>query len=54
MPPGWQWVDPQKEVNADIAAIGAGLKSREEVVAARGRDIDELDAEIARAKGAGQ
>lgn len=44
--PGWQWVDPLKEVNADIAAIGAGLKSRSEVAAARGRDIDELDAEI--------
>ena len=46
--PGWQWVDPRNEVEADIAAIAAGLKSREEVVAGRGRDIDELDAEIAR------
>ncbi len=46
--PGWQWVDPAKEVAADVAAIEAGLKSREEVVAARGRDIDELDAERAR------
>ncbi len=47
-PPGWQWVDPQSEVTADVAAIAAGLKSREEVVAGRGRDIDELDAERAR------
>lgn len=46
--PGFQWVDPEKEVAAEIAAIEAGLKSREEVVAARGRDIDELDEEIAR------
>ncbi|WP_158970954.1 phage portal protein [Chachezhania sediminis] len=46
--PGWQWVDPQNEVQADVSAIEAGLKSREEVVAGRGRDIDELDAEIAR------
>jgi lambda family phage portal protein len=45
--PGWQWVDPNNEVSADVAAIAAGLKSREEVVAGRGRDIDELDAEIA-------
>lgn len=46
--PGWAWVDPRNEVEADVAAIGAGLKSREEVVAGRGRDIDELDEEIAR------
>lgn len=48
VPPGWPWVDPQNEVNADVAAIAAGLKSREEVVAGRGRDIDDLDEERAR------
>lgn len=48
VPPGWQWVDPRNEVEADVAAISAGLKSREEVVAGRGRDIDELDEERAR------
>ncbi|MFV0299468.1 MAG: phage portal protein [Paracoccus sp. (in: a-proteobacteria)] len=48
VPPGWQWVDPKNEVEADVAAISAGLKSREEVVAGRGRDIDELDEERAR------
>lgn len=48
VPPGWQWVDPQNEVAADVQAIEAGLKSREEVVAGRGRDIDELDEERAR------
>ncbi|MGP9789619.1 phage portal protein [Roseinatronobacter sp. NSM] len=46
--PGWQWVDPRNEVDAAVSAIEAGLKSREEVVAGRGRDIDELDEEIAR------
>lgn len=46
--PGWQWVDPRNEVEAEVAAINAGLKSREEVVAGRGRDIDDLDAERAR------
>jgi lambda family phage portal protein len=51
VPPGWQWVDPQNEVQADIAAIQAGLKSREEVVAGRGRDIDDLDDELARDAG---
>lgn len=46
--PGWAWVDPRNEIEAEIAAIGAGLKSREEVVAGRGRDIDDLDEERAR------
>lgn len=46
--PGWQWVDPRNEIEGEVAAITAGLKSREEVVAARGRDIDELDEERAR------
>jgi len=48
VPPGWQWVDPKNEVEADARAIEAGLKSREEVVAGRGRDIDDLNEEIAR------
>ncbi|WP_417607242.1 phage portal protein [Primorskyibacter flagellatus] len=52
--PGWQWVDPRNEVEADVAAIEAGLKSREEVVAGRGRDIDELNEEIARDAGRDQ
>jgi len=51
VPPGWQWVDPKNEVEADARAIEAGLKSREEVVAGRGRDIDDLDEEIARDAG---
>lgn len=48
VPPGWQWVDPKNEVEADARAIEVGLKSREEVVAGRGRDIDQLNREIAR------
>ncbi|MFZ5964727.1 phage portal protein [Thalassococcus sp. BH17M4-6] len=48
VPPGWQWVDPKNEVEADARAIETGLKSREEVVAGRGRDIDDLNEEIAR------
>lgn len=47
IPPGWSWVDPAKEIAADRDAVDAGFKSRREVVAARGRDIDTLDAEIA-------
>lgn len=48
VPPGWQWVDPLKEVNAEVRAIEAGLKSRAEVVAGRGRDMSEVDEEIDR------
>ena len=47
IPPGWDWVDPEKDASADAIAIAAGLKSRREVVAARGYDIEQLDAEIA-------
>lgn len=38
----WQWVDPLKDVNANIAAINAGLKSRSEVIAEQGRNIDDV------------
>lgn len=38
----WQSIDPLKDVEADIAAIDAGLKSRIECIRARGRDPDEV------------
>ncbi|POF63559.1 phage portal protein [Novacetimonas maltaceti] len=40
-------VDPLKSVQADTAEIAAGLKSRRQAVAERGRDVSDLDAEIA-------
>lgn len=46
--PGWPWVDPRNDIQADVLAIEAGLKSREEVIATRGRDIDDVDEERAR------
>ncbi|MCW5706101.1 MAG: phage portal protein [Shinella sp.] len=45
--PRQHWVDPSKDVIAEIDAINAGLMSRREAVAARGVDIEQLDAEIA-------
>lgn len=45
--PGFGWVDPKKEVEAEILAIEAGLKSRTEAVAARGVDRETLDRERA-------
>lgn len=44
--PAMPWIDPLKEINADIAAIGAGIKSRHEVIRARGGDPREVDRQI--------
>lgn len=45
--PRREWVDPQKDAEAEIAAINAGLMSRREAVASRGLDVEALDQEIA-------
>jgi len=45
--PGWDWVDPLKDVQAERQAVDAGFKSRSEVIAARGWDPEQVDAEIA-------
>lgn len=47
LPPKWQWVDPLKDINAEIAEIEAGLKSRGQAASERGFDVEELDEEIA-------
>lgn len=46
-PRGWDWVDPLKEVNADIKAIEAGITSRRRVLAKRGYDFEEIIDELA-------
>lgn len=38
----WAWVDPLKDVNANVAAINAGLKSRTQVAAEQGADLDDI------------
>jgi lambda family phage portal protein len=40
-PRGWRWIDPLKEVQANVAAIGAGLETRTDVVAEQGGDFEE-------------
>lgn len=45
--PGWDWVDPLKDIKAEREAVDAGFKSRSEVIAARGWDPEMVDAEIA-------
>ncbi len=42
----WQWVDPAKEVDAQISAINAGLSSRTKVLAEGGMDIEEVFADL--------
>lgn len=41
-PRGWSWVDPQKEINATISAIGAGLTTLTDEIAKQGGDIEDL------------
>jgi len=47
LPPKTDWVDPLRDAQAEILAINAGLMSRRQAVAARGYDLENLDAEIA-------
>jgi lambda family phage portal protein len=39
---GWGWVDPQKEINAQVTAIENGLTSRTDILAEQGRDFRTL------------
>ena len=45
--PEFTSLDPMKETQADVDALNAGLRSRQEIIAARGRDPDEVTAELA-------
>jgi lambda family phage portal protein len=47
LPPRWDWVDPLKDIKAEIMAIEAKLKSRTQAVAERGYDATQVDQEIA-------
>ena len=42
MAPGWAWIDPEKEVKADILAIQNGFKTLSQVCAERGTDWREV------------
>lgn len=45
-PRRWEWVDPLKDIEADIAAINSGLKSPQSVAAKLGLDYEDLLVEI--------
>jgi lambda family phage portal protein len=44
--PEWPSIDPLKDAKADTLEVNAGLKSRQELIAARGRDPAEVFEEI--------
>jgi len=37
-PRGWQWIDPQKEISANVEAVKNGFKSLSDVLSESGRD----------------
>lgn len=39
---GWQWVDPEKEVNAEREAIALGVRSRTQIARERGIDLEQV------------
>lgn len=46
--PKWSWVDPLKEVTADLIEVRAGFKPRSEAAGERGWSLEMLDKEIAK------
>lgn len=48
--PGWQWVDPQKEIEASCTAIDNNLSTMADEVASQGMDWEEVAEQRAREK----
>ena len=48
MPPRMDWVDPRADVDAEAKAVRNGFKTRDQVVASQGGDLDEFDEARAR------
>lgn len=46
----WNWVDPQKEMNAAILGLKSGVLSLQDVASQYGKDVEELLSQIARDK----
>jgi capsid protein len=49
-PRGFQWVDPQKEMNAAVIGLQNGILSHSDIAANYGRDAEETFAQIQRDK----
>jgi lambda family phage portal protein len=46
-PQGWTWVDPLKDIMAELLAVRSGFKSRSTVIAEQGYDREVVDQQIA-------
>ena len=44
--PGMPWIDPKKEVDADVAAVESRFKSRTQIIRERGGDPDVVEEQI--------
>ena len=49
-PPGWEWVDPQKEAKASEIALGSNLTTLKDELGKRGKDLRETLEQKAREK----
>ena len=47
IPRGWAWVDPMKDTQASVLAIGSGLASRTSVLAEQGGDYEDIFSDLA-------
>jgi lambda family phage portal protein len=45
-PPQWEWIDPLKDLQAELLSVRAGFKSRSDVIEEMGEDPFETDARI--------
>ena len=45
-PPAWDWVDPLKDVTANQLSVRCGFKSRAQIVADLGEDIETIDRQL--------
>lgn len=43
---GWPWIDPAKDIAAESEAVGLGIRSRTQICAERGVDIEDVFREI--------
>lgn len=46
-PRKWSWVDPQKDINAQVTALENGLKSRRQIIRESGGSIEEVAESLA-------
>lgn len=50
LPRGWNWVDPTKDTEAAILGINSGLRTRRDVLAEQGKDLEEVLEQLAEEK----